>query len=270
VRIEPHTFEHHPRQTAEPRRSGSERDRVADHHPQHADRAHGHDAHHHRVERVLGANEPAVEAREPDGHEEHQGARGEHPGGIAGADGRRLGHASSAARNAACCTSLAFTAVSASLFCSPVRMRITRSIGCTKILPSPTSPVRADDRIASMQGCTKGSEQTISIFTFSWNSMTRVVPRYWLTISCSPPWPLTRLRVIPVMPARNSAALTSGRRSCRTMVVISFMSPPRVEDELRDVPHQRVRVVVFLNPARRYDQHVLPAIRRFHEGRIVI
>src|SRR5438046_8783572 len=53
--------------------------------------------------------------------------------------------------------------------------------------------------------------------------MTTVVPQYWLTISCSPPWPLTRLRLIPVMPAWNSAALTSGRRSGRTMVVMSFM-----------------------------------------------
>src|SRR5438093_2023969 len=223
IRIEPDAPEHHPRQAAEPRRSGRERERVADHHPEHADRAHGHDAHHHRVERVLGAHEPAVKAREPDRHEEHERARGKHPRGIAGAYGRGLRHASSAARNAACCTSLAFTAVSAPLFCSPVRMRITRSLGWPKILPSPTSPVRADDRIASMQGCTNGSEQTISIFTFSWNSMTRVVPRYWLTISCSPPWPLTRLSVMPVMPARNSAALTSGSTSGRTIVVINFI-----------------------------------------------
>src|SRR5438874_13084930 len=37
------------------------------------------------------------------------------------------------------------------------------------------------------------------------------------------PWPLTRVSVIPVTPARNSAALTSGRRSGRTIVVMSFM-----------------------------------------------
>src|SRR5437899_9602597 len=65
------------------------------------------------------------------------------------------------------------------------------------------------DALPILQGCTNGSEQTISIFTFSWNSMTRVVPRYWLTISCSPPWPLTRLSVMPVIPARNNAAFTS-------------------------------------------------------------
>src|SRR5207249_12261577 len=100
---------------------------------------------------------------------------------------------------------------------------MTRSIGWTKILPSPTSPVRAEERMARMHGSTNGSEQTISIFTFSWNSMTTVVPRYCSTTSCSPPWPLTRVSVMPVIPARNSAALTSGRRSGRTMVVMSFM-----------------------------------------------
>src|SRR5919197_3598732 len=100
--------------------------------------------------------------------------------------------------------------------------------------------------------------------------MTSVVPRYWLTISCSPPWPLTRLNVMPVTPARNSAALTSGRRSGRTIVVISFMSPPRIKDELRDVVHQRVGVVVLLNPARRHDQHIPAALWRLDEGCIVI
>src|SRR2546430_8393347 len=42
-----------------------------------------------------------------------------------------------------------------------------RSMGWTKILPSPTSPVRAAERMALMHGSTKGSEHTISIFTFS-------------------------------------------------------------------------------------------------------
>src|SRR2546429_360720 len=127
--------------------------------------------------------------------------------------------------SAARCTSPAFTAVSAALSSSPVRMRITRSMGWTKILPSPTSPVRAAERMALMHGSTKGSEHTISIFTFSWNSMTTVVPRYCPKISCSPPRPLTRLSVMPVTPARNSAAFTSGRRSGRTIVVMSFMDP---------------------------------------------
>src|SRR2546427_421557 len=101
-------------------------------------------------------------------------------------------------------------------------MRITRSIGCTKIFPSPTSPVRAAERMACTHGSTYGSEHTISILTFSWNSMTIAVPRYCSNRSCSPPCPLTRLSVMPVIPARNSAVLTSGTRSGRTMVVISF------------------------------------------------
>src|SRR5258708_4117519 len=75
-----------------------------------------------------------------------------------------------------------------------------------------------------MVGSTKGSETAISIFTFSWNSITTVVPRYSLSTSRSPPCPLTRLRVMPVTPARNSAALTSASRSGRTMVVMSFMA----------------------------------------------
>src|SRR5215510_2600750 len=71
-----------------------------------------------------------------------------------------------------------------------------------------------------MVGSTNGSEQTISIFTFSWNSATIVLPRYCSTTSRSPPWPVTRLNVMPVTPARNNAALTSGSRSGRMMVVI--------------------------------------------------
>src|SRR5439155_9429215 len=130
----------------------------------------------------------------------------------------------------------------------PVRMRITRSMAWTKIFPSPTSPVRAEARMALMHGSTNGSEHTISILTFSWNSMTTVLPRYWLTISCSPPWPLTRLSVIPVTPAWNSAALTSGRRSGRTMVVMSFMveNLALVSHGVNGIVHQMHRLDVTL------------------------
>src|SRR5439155_1130319 len=180
-------------------------------------------------ERILGPHQAAIEEREADRHHHHQSGGGEDPGGVARRDGV---HDSSspatapawcAVSSAARCTASAFTAVRAALSSSPVRMRITRSMAWTKIFPSPTSPVRAEAKMALMHGSTNGSEHTISILTFSWNSMTTVVPRYWLTISCSPPWPLTRLSVIPVTPAWNSAALTSGRRSGRTMVVMSFM-----------------------------------------------
>src|SRR5258705_10979357 len=75
------------------------------------------------------------------------------------------------------CTASAVTGVSAALSRSPVRIRMTCSSDCTKIFPSPTSPVRADDRIALMVGSTNGSEHAISIFTFSRNSSTIDEPR---------------------------------------------------------------------------------------------
>src|SRR5207245_7503135 len=156
------------------------------------------------VERVLGANQTAVEERQADGHQHDQRGGREHPGGVAAGNGgaHRFPSAAEpaclASANAARCTASALTAVRAALSCSPVRIRMTRSSGCTKILPSPTSPVRAAERMALMVGSTNGSETAISIFTFSRNSITTLVPRYWLTISCSPPCPDTRLRVMPV------------------------------------------------------------------------
>src|SRR2546425_13070031 len=230
IGVRAHALEAEPRQPAPPGRAVRERNRIADEHPLHADRAQRHDAHHHRVERVLGSHQAAVEKRQPDRHHHHQRGGREDPGGVARRDGGRHASSSPAVAPACCalssaarCTASALTAVSAALSSSPVRMRITRSIGWTKILPSPTSPVRAADRMALMHGSTNGSEQTISILALSWNSMTTVVPRYCPMISCSPPCPETRLSVMPVTPARNSAALTSGRRSGRTIVVMSFI-----------------------------------------------
>ena len=43
-------------------------------------------------------------------------------------------------------------------------------------------------------------------------------------VSRSPPWPLTRVIVMPVTPARKSASLTAGRRSGRMMQLISFIA----------------------------------------------
>src|SRR6185503_18165916 len=217
----------------------------SDQHPLDADHAERDNAHHHRIQRILRANETAVEERETDGHEQNQCARDEHPPGIARGNSG-LDHAAPpipAALIAARWTASALTAVRAALSTSPVRMRITRSIGCMKILPSPTSPVRAADRIACTHGSTNGSEHTISILTFSWNSITSAVPRYCSNRSCSPPWPLTRLSVMPVIPARNNAALTSGTRSGRTMVVISFMEGSQLiggEPRVRSPPPRAV------------------------------
>ena len=49
------------------------------------------DAHHERVERVLGAHEARVEEPERRRHHQHERGRGEHPGGVAAVDLRRLG-----------------------------------------------------------------------------------------------------------------------------------------------------------------------------------
>src|ERR1043165_5856032 len=222
VGVDADVMQPEPRQPADPRIAGGECDRVPDQHPLHADDAERDDAHHHRIECVLGAHQAPIEECQADGHQQDERTRHEHPCSIPGGNSHTAPPIP-AALIAARWTASALTAVRAALSTSPVRMRTTRSIGWMKILPSPTSPVRAADRIACTHGSTNGSEQTISIFTFSWNSMTSAVPRYCSKRSCSPPCPLTRLSVMPVTPARNSAALTSDTRSGRTIVVMSFM-----------------------------------------------
>ena len=114
-----------------------ERQRVADHRPRdRGDRQRG-DAHHERVQRVLRAHEARVEEAQRRRHEQHQRGGGEHPGGVARVHSRRH-HAP--------------TGVTAALSVSPVRMRTTCSSPTTKILPSPTSPVRPPSHSASIVG----------------------------------------------------------------------------------------------------------------------
>ncbi len=67
--------------------------------------------------------------------------------------------------------------VTAASSVAPFRMRTTRSTGTTKILPSPTLPVRAADTMASTVGSTKWSDTPISSRTFSTSSILTVVPR---------------------------------------------------------------------------------------------
>jgi hypothetical protein len=50
-----------------------------------------------------------------------------------------------------------------------------------------------------------------------------LAPRYCSVMPAWPPWPLTRLIVMPRTPALNRASLTAGRRSGRTMAVMSFI-----------------------------------------------
>src|SRR5207244_13216381 len=124
--------------------------------PQDALRSDGHDALSESVELVLGPRQPAVEEPQPHRDHHHEGGGSEHPGGVARRD-RGVHDSSSPAPapapacwtclSASRCTASAFTAVSAALSTSPVRMRMTSSIGWTQILPSPTSPVRTEPRM---------------------------------------------------------------------------------------------------------------------------
>ena len=64
---------------------GIERDAVAVDHPQDADQASDGEALHHHRQNIFGADHAAVEQRQAgDGHEQHEGCRGEHPGSVAG------------------------------------------------------------------------------------------------------------------------------------------------------------------------------------------
>src|SRR6201999_683219 len=102
------------------------------------------------VQGVLRPHEARVEEPERGRHEQHERGGGEHPRGVARV---YAFHAP--------------TGVTASLPGSPVRMRTTRSRSSTKILPSPTSPVRPPSHNASIVGSTNSSETAISKRTFS-------------------------------------------------------------------------------------------------------
>ena len=130
-----------------------ERERVADERPGDGRDAERGDAHHERVERVLRAHEPGVEEAERRRHQQDERGRGEHPRGVAGVDA--AGH-----RCDGSITRPPGSRRRASV--SPVRIRTTRSSGTTKILPSPTSPVRAPSQSASIVGSTNSSETAIS------------------------------------------------------------------------------------------------------------
>src|SRR6267154_5601579 len=86
IRLQTHTLEAKPGEPAPPGSAVSERDGVADQHPLHTDHAQRDDAHHHRVEGVLGPHQAAVEKREPHRHHHDQRGRREDPGGVARRD----------------------------------------------------------------------------------------------------------------------------------------------------------------------------------------
>ena len=120
-----------------------EGERVADQRPGDGRDGDRGDAHHEGVERVLRAHQPGVEEPERRRHQQDERGRDEHPGGVAGVDlsgcGDRQAHHFA-------------TGVTAAWSVSPVRMRTACSSGTTKILPSPTSPVRAPSQSASIVG----------------------------------------------------------------------------------------------------------------------
>ena len=61
------------------RRAGGERQRVPEEGPGHAREAQRDETHHHRVERVLGPDEPAVEEGKGGGHQQHERRGHQHP-----------------------------------------------------------------------------------------------------------------------------------------------------------------------------------------------
>ena len=69
-------------QRADQRAAGGEGQRVAGQRPRHGDRAERHEAHHHRVEGVLGAHHAAVEEAQGRRHQQHQRGGDEHPADV--------------------------------------------------------------------------------------------------------------------------------------------------------------------------------------------
>ena len=76
---EPDAVQEHARRVADPVVARRERQRVTDDRPEHAHESERDETHHHRVERVLRAHQPAVEERERGRHQQHERRRDQHP-----------------------------------------------------------------------------------------------------------------------------------------------------------------------------------------------
>ena len=119
--------------------------------------------------------------------------------------------------------SRAATGVSASLSRSPVRMRTTCSSGCTKILPSPTLPVRAADTMVWMQGSTNGSEHghlDAHLLVKLHDHALAAILLHHVALTTVPAHARKRHAGDADL---TSARLTSGSCSGRMMAVMSFM-----------------------------------------------
>ena len=80
--FEPDAAKQRHREIADPAVAFAERERVPEKRPAEPRETERTDAHHHRVESVLLADEPSVEESEGGSHEEHHGRGDEQPGGV--------------------------------------------------------------------------------------------------------------------------------------------------------------------------------------------
>ena len=89
-RVGCHTDQEHTVESADEGVALGKGEAVADDHPQHRDDAGDGEALHDRVEHVFLAYHSAVKQRQArDGHQQHQGGRGQHPRGVAAVERRR-------------------------------------------------------------------------------------------------------------------------------------------------------------------------------------
>ena len=106
---------------------------------------------------------------------------------------------------------------------SPVRMRTTSVRSETKILPSPTWPVRATSQIVSITPAASSVATTTSSLILGMKSTTYSAPRYISAWPFCRPKPETSVTVMPLIPRRFKASLTSSSLKWRMMASIFFM-----------------------------------------------
>jgi acetolactate synthase-1/3 small subunit len=121
-----------------------------------------------------------------------------------------------------------FRTYSAELSVSPVRIRMTRSISVMKILPSPTLPVLAALRMASMTWSTSSLRTATSMRVLGTKSTTYSAPRYSSVWPRWRPKPFTSVTVMPETPISDNAARTSSSLKGLIIAVTSFMRDSRL------------------------------------------
>src|SRR5512142_2334278 len=131
---------------------------------------------------------------------------------------------------------------------SPVRMRITCSRSCTKILPSPILPVWADFSIASITRSSWSALMAASSLILGRKSTTYSAPRYSSVWPFCRPKPLTSVTVMPCTPMADKASRTSSSLNglmiavtifIFTLLELSGASSPRWPDDLLERAAQR-------------------------------